>query len=65
MKNMDIRCMTRAKRIFGYEIAQQLNISRSKYYEMLQRDLTDDERARIMKAMDAAVEEREREFVIG
>ena len=57
--------MTRAKRIFGYEIAQQLNISRSKYYEMLQRDLTDDERARIMKAMDAAVEEREREFVIG
>lgn len=51
MNNLDVRQAIYAKRLKHYEVAQALGISQSMFSKMLQRELDDKEKKKIMQAI--------------
>ena len=37
MRNQDLRDLTRAKRLFSYEVAEAMGLSRSAYFDLLRK----------------------------
>jgi hypothetical protein len=57
-RNQDIRDYIRDSKICNWQVAEQLEISDNSFYMLLRKNLTDEERGRIMKAIEAAKREQ-------
>ena len=63
MRNQDLRDLTRAKRLFSYEVAEAMGLSRSAYFDLLRKkDLPEKDREKILAAIDEAARRREQEI---
>ena len=63
MRNQDLRDLTRAKRLFAYEVAEAMGVSRSSYFDLLRKkDLPEKDRKKILAAIDEAARRREQEI---
>ena len=61
MKNVEIRATLRKRRIFNYEVAQQLGIAEFTFCRWLRDELSDERKRLVLEAIDKIVVERERE----
>jgi hypothetical protein len=58
-RNQDIRDYIRDSKICNWQVAEQLEISDNSFYMLLRKNLTDEERGRIMKAIQAVIQEQQ------
>lgn len=58
MRNQDLRDEIKRARLYGQDVADQLQISKSTLYTWLGQNLTDEKRKMIYQAIDSAAEKR-------
>lgn len=59
MKNVEIREILRKKRVFNYEVAQQLGITEFTFCRWLRDELSDERKRLVLEAISRIVVERE------
>lgn len=52
MENIDIRTAIKKARLFNWEVAEELGISESYFCRKLRRELPEDEKKRVLAAVD-------------
>jgi len=61
LSNIEIRDILRKKRIFNYEVAQELGITEFTFCRWLRDELSDERKMLVLEAISKIVVERERE----
>jgi hypothetical protein len=65
MRNHDIRNLIRASNVRNWQVAEELGIADNTFYVMLRKKLTDEERTRILQAIDTVKRRQQQLYVAG
>lgn len=61
MKNVEIRETLRKRRIFNYEVAQELGITEFTFCRWLRSEFSEEQKELVLEAVDRLIVKRERE----
>lgn len=64
MRNQELRNLIRASGIRNWQVAEALSVSENTFYKMLRKQLTEEEKTRILQAVEAVRQQQHQMFFV-